>query len=41
MLIFYFLGADRSVINDRNVHQKQNSQYEEKISEGQRELEDF
>ncbi len=41
MLIFYFLGADPSVINDRNVDQKQNSQYEEKISEGQKELEDF
>lgn len=41
MLIFYFLGADPSVINDRNIDQKQNSQYEEKISEGQKELEDF
>lgn len=41
MLVFYFLGADPSVINDRNIDQRQNSQYEENISEGQRELEDF
>lgn len=41
VLVLYFLGADPSVINNQNIDQGQNSQYEEKISEGQKELEDF
>ncbi|MDU6792340.1 MAG: neutral zinc metallopeptidase, partial [Anaerococcus sp.] len=41
VLVLYFLGADPSVINNQNIDQGQNSRYEEKISEGQKELEDF
>lgn len=41
VLVLYFLGADPSVINNQNIDQGQNSQYEKKISEGQKELEDF
>lgn len=41
VVILYFLGADPSVINNKNVNEKQENRYEENISEGQKELEDF
>lgn len=41
VLVLYFLGADPSVITNQNIDQGQNTRYEEKISEGQKELEDF
>lgn len=41
VLILYFLGADPSVINNKNVNETQENRYEETISENQKELEDF
>lgn len=42
VFILYFLGADPSAINNnKNIEQRQDSQYEENISQEQKELEDF